>query len=80
MDIEILIENMFLSLMIDSRTRGHEVTLVKDQSRLGSRKYSFSRRTINEWNKRSTYCITAISVSMFKTKLTHISGGRVTHY
>ena len=60
---------MFFSLMIDSRTRGHNVTLVKDPSRLNSRKYSFSRRTINEWNKRSMYCITAISVSMFKNKV-----------
>ena len=30
----------------------HEVTLVKDQCRLDIRKYSFTRRTINEWNKR----------------------------
>ena len=30
----------------DSRTRGHEVTLVKDQCRLDIRKYSISQRTI----------------------------------
>ena len=35
----------------DSKTRGHEVTLVKDQCRLVIRKYSFSQRTMNEWNK-----------------------------
>ena len=33
--------NMFLSLKKDSRTRGHEVKLVKDQCRLDIRKYSF---------------------------------------
>ena len=43
--------NMFSSLKKDSRTRRHEVTLVKDQCRLDIRKYSFSQRTINEWNK-----------------------------
>ena len=30
--------NMFFSLKKDSRTRGHEVTLVKDQCRLDNRK------------------------------------------
>ena len=49
---------MFFSLKKDSRTRGHEVKLVKDQCRLDIRKYSFSQRTINEWNKLSTDCVT----------------------
>ena len=30
--------------------RGHNYTLVKKQSRLDIRKYSFSQRTINVWN------------------------------
>ena len=51
------------------RTRGHEVKLVKDQCMLIIRKYSFSQRTINEWNKLSTDCITASSVNMFKNKV-----------
>ena len=34
--------NMFFSLKKDSRTRGHEVKLVKDQCRLDIRKHSFS--------------------------------------
>ena len=52
---------MFFSLKKDSRTRGHEVKLVKD--------HSFSQRTINEWNKLSTDCVTASSVNMFKNKV-----------
>ena len=39
--------NMFFSLKKDSRTRGHEVKLVKGQCRLDIRKYSFSQRTVN---------------------------------
>ena len=35
--------NMFFSLKKDSRTRGHEVKLVKDQCRLDIRKHSFSQ-------------------------------------
>ena len=61
--------NMFFSLKKDSRTRGHEVKLVKDQCRLDIRKHSFSQRTINEWNILSTDCITASSVNMFKNKV-----------
>ena len=57
--------NMFFSLKKDSRTRGHEVKLVKDQCRLD---ISFSQRTINEWNKLSTI-VTATSVNMFKNKV-----------
>ena len=61
--------NMFFSLKKDSRTRGHKVKLVKDQCRLDFRKHSFSQRTINEWNKLSTDCVTASSVNMFKNKV-----------
>ena len=60
---------MFFSLKKDSRTRGHEVKLVKDQCRLDIRKHLFSQRTINEWNKLSMDCITASSVNMFKNEV-----------
>ena len=39
---------MCLTQRRDIRTRGHEVTLVKEQCRLHIRKYSFSQRAINE--------------------------------
>ena len=58
MGMKILIE-MFFPLKKDSRTRGHQVKLVKDQCRLDIRKNLFSQRTINEWNKLSTECVTA---------------------
>ena len=41
---------------------------LKDQCRLDIRKYSFSQRTINEWNKLSKNCVTANNVNMFKNK------------
>ena len=68
MGMKILIELCF-SLKKDSRTRGHEVKLAKDQCRLDIRKYPFSQRTVNEWYTLSTDCITASSVNMFKNKL-----------
>ena len=60
---------MFFSLKKDGRTRGHEVKLVKDQCRLDIRKYSFSQRRVNEWNKLSTDCITGSSGFCHKNKL-----------
>ena len=50
-------------------TRGHNYTLVKKQSRLDVRKYSFSQRSINVWNYLSTDCVQASSVNMFMNKI-----------
>ena len=50
-------------------TRGHNFTQVKKQSRLDVRKFSFSQRTMNVWNKLSTECVHASSVNMFKNKI-----------
>ena len=50
-------------------TRGHNFTLVKKQSRLDVRKFSFSQRTINVWIKLSTGCVHAGSVNMFKNRI-----------
>ena len=53
----------FLEIKESKVTRGHNYTLVKEQSRLDVRKYSFSQRTINVWNKLSTDCVHASSVN-----------------
>ena len=73
MGIKILIEICFSH---SRKTIELEVTLVKDQCRLGIRKYSFSQKTINEWNKLFTDCVIASSVNMFINK---VSRGRFTH-
>ena len=44
MGMKILLEIFFE----DSRIRGHELPLVKDQCRVYTRKHSFSQRTMNE--------------------------------
>jgi len=38
-------------------------------SRLYITKYSFSQRTINDWNKLSDDCVIASSINMFKNKI-----------
>ena len=61
--------NMFFEIKESKITRGHNYTLVKKQSRLDVRKFSFSQRTINVWNNLSTDCVHASSVNMFKSKI-----------
>ena len=53
----------------DRRTRGHGVTLAKKQCRLDIRKFSFSQRIINKWNKLSADCVGARSVNILKNKI-----------
>ena len=59
----------FFKLKEGSRTRGHKAALVKEQCRLDMRKYSFSQRVINEWNKLPNDCVNASSVNMFKNRI-----------
>ena len=61
--------NMFFKLKEGSRTRGHKAALVNEQCRLDMRKYSFSQRVINKWNKLPNNCVNASSVNMFKNRI-----------
>ena len=58
--------NSFFKLKEDSVTRGHKAALVKPYSRLDKRQFSFSQRTITDWNNLSHDCVNASSVNMFK--------------
>ena len=69
MAMKILIVIFFSKLKKNEITRGHNFTLVKKQSRLDGRKYSFSQRTINVWNKLPTDCVHATSVNVFKNRI-----------
>ena len=61
--------NMFFKHKEGSRTRGHKAALVTEQCRLDTRKYSFSQRVINEWNKLPNDCVNASRVNMFKNRI-----------
>ena len=69
MVMKILILIFFLEIKQSKITRGHNFTLVKKQSRLDVRKFSFSQRTINVWNTLSTESVHANSVNVFKNKI-----------
>ena len=69
MVLKILILIFVFQIKKSKITRGHNFKLVKKQSRLDVRKYSFSQMTINVWNTLSTYCVHASSVNMFKNRI-----------
>ena len=61
--------NMFFKLKEGSRTRGNKAALVKEQFRWNMRKYSFSQRVINEWNKLPNDCVNASCVNVLKNRI-----------
>ena len=61
-------KEMFFRIKNDSRTRGHGLACVKCHSRLDIRKYTFSQRVVNDWNRFPEECINATSVNMFKNR------------
>ena len=71
--------NIFFEIKESKITRGYNFTLVKKQSRLDVRKFSFSQRTINVWNKLSAECVHASSVNMFKNRIDKYLVKAVTH-
>ena len=50
--------NIFFKLKDGSIARGNSAALVMEQCRIDMRKYSFSQRTLNDWNKLSGDCVT----------------------
>ena len=73
MVMKILILIFFFEIKEIKVTRGHNYTLVKKQSRLDVRKYSFSQRTINVWNKLANYCVHASSVNYVQEQNRQVS-------
>ena len=66
---EAIDKNRFFKPKEGNRTRGYKAALLEELCRLDMRKYSFSQRVINEWNKLSNDCVNASSVNMFKNRI-----------
>ena len=58
----------YFQLVDNSITRGNKYKLAKSRSRLDIRKYFFSQRVVNEWNKLPDSVVEAESVNSFKNK------------
>ena len=61
--------NIFVKIKTGNITIAHDFKLVIGQNRLDFRKYSFSQRAVNEWNKLSADCVHSSSVHMFKNRI-----------
>ena len=61
--------NTCMFFKLKEGTRGHKAALVKEQCRLDMRKYSFSQKVINEWNKLPNDCVNASIVNMFRNRI-----------
>ena len=62
------IENFF-HFKSNSITRGHSLSLVKPRANSDIRKYSFSNRIVNEWNKLPEQVVCGESLGIFKRRL-----------
>ena len=61
--------NTFFKMSTDSRTRGHNFKIVKQQNRTKQRASVFSQRVINPWNSLPKGCVNSDSVNKFKSSL-----------
>ena len=61
--------NTFFKIASSTNLRGHSLTLYKHNVRLDTRKYLFSQRVIDMWNKLDTDVIACRTVSTFKKHL-----------
>ena len=55
------------TLNSNTRTRGHTLKLVKPRARLDVRKFFFSQRIINSWNKLPNKVVKVTSVNNLRT-------------
>ena len=55
--------------------RGHRYTITKQYSRLNSRKYFFSQRVVDQWNRLPTTTVCAETINRFKNQIDPICYG-----
>ena len=67
--LEDLDESKLFMLTQANITRGHNLMISKEQCKLDIKKYSFSQRVVNTWNKLPTDCVNATNVNLFKNRL-----------
>lgn len=62
-------EVMFIMRQIRSGNRGHNEKIFKQHSRLDIRKYSFSRRVVDQWNCLKPETVASETINQFKSKI-----------
>ena len=59
----------FFQLRIDTGRRGHSLTILKQHCRLNVRKYFFTHRVVDTWNKMSEDTVYSKTVNIFKNQI-----------
>ena len=59
----------FFMISTEGKTRGHTLKLVKKRSNVDLRKYFFSQRVINNWNRLPQEVVDAQTINCFKNRL-----------
>ena len=59
----------FFQLRIDTGRRGHSLTILKQHCRLNVRKYFFTHRVVDTWNKMSEDTVNSKTVNRFKNQI-----------
>jgi len=67
----------FFTVDSQQRTRGHSWRIIKHRSNLDVRKYFFSERVVDRWNKLDQRDIDCESINGFKNKLEGIRKTRI---
>ena len=62
----------------ETQTRGHDLKIYKQHTRLNVRKYFFTERIINDWNKLPTEAIKAKNINAFKNIIKNFIQGDCT--
>ena len=70
MDMKNMGRNIFLSVK-EERRNGMDMELHQQKSSVDQilKQFSFSQRTVNEWNRLSADCVGTSSVNMLKNKI-----------
>ena len=61
--------NTFFKMSTDTRTRGHNFKITKQQNRTVQRASVFSQRVLTPWNALPEKCVNSDSVNKFKSSL-----------
>ena len=69
-----------LACNYDTRTRGNDLKLFHNRSKLDVKKYSFSSRIVNLWNNLPNYVVLSENINIFKNNLDKLWASQDLYY
>ena len=72
--------NSFFIMNNQESTRGHNLKIFKPQAKLDAKKYAFSHRVVEHWNKLPYDVVNSKNINDFKNKLDNFYGNKIYEY